>query len=44
MSDSYRFDPSILREYDIRGIVGKTLGKDDARAVSWIAARIHHIA
>jgi phosphomannomutase len=27
-------DPSILREYDIRGIVGKTLGPDDARAIA----------
>jgi phosphomannomutase len=26
-------DPSILREYDIRGIVGKTLGPDDARSI-----------
>lgn len=24
------FDPSILREYDIRGQIGKTLGEDDA--------------
>ncbi|HZH26241.1 MAG TPA: phosphomannomutase/phosphoglucomutase [Azospirillaceae bacterium] len=30
---AYTFHPTILREYDIRGIVGKTLGKDDARAV-----------
>ncbi|MSO76010.1 MAG: phosphomannomutase/phosphoglucomutase [Alphaproteobacteria bacterium] len=29
----YRFDPTILREYDIRGIVGKTLSVDDARAI-----------
>ncbi|HUC62811.1 MAG TPA: phosphomannomutase/phosphoglucomutase, partial [Alphaproteobacteria bacterium] len=27
------FDPTILREYDIRGIVGKTLGPEDARAL-----------
>jgi phosphomannomutase len=26
-------DHTILREYDIRGIVGKTLGPDDARAI-----------
>ncbi len=30
---SYNFDPSILREYDIRGIVGETLTEDDAYAV-----------
>ena len=27
------FDPTILREYDIRGIVGQTLSADDARAI-----------
>ena len=27
---SHRFDPTALREYDIRGIVGKTLGPADA--------------
>jgi len=30
---THRFDPSALREYDIRGIVGKTLSTDDARAI-----------
>lgn len=30
---SHRFDPTSLREYDIRGIVGKTLGMEDARAI-----------
>ncbi|HWK41907.1 MAG TPA: phosphomannomutase/phosphoglucomutase [Croceibacterium sp.] len=30
---SHRFDPTILREYDIRGIIGETLGPDDARAI-----------
>ncbi len=29
----YRFDPVILREYDIRGVVGETLGAADARAL-----------
>ena len=29
----HRFDPSILREYDIRGIVGQTLTEDDAHAL-----------
>lgn len=30
---SHVFDPTTLREYDIRGIVGKTLHKDDAYAI-----------
>ena len=30
---SHRFDPTVLREYDIRGIVGKTVGPEDARAI-----------
>jgi phosphomannomutase len=30
---THRFDPTSLREYDIRGIVGKTLGPDDAYAI-----------
>ena len=29
----HRFDPVILREYDIRGIVGETLAAADARAI-----------
>jgi len=29
----HRFDPTILREYDIRGIVGETLSATDARAI-----------
>ena len=33
MPAPHRFDPTILREYDIRGIVGKTLSTADARAV-----------
>ncbi len=45
MADTgHRFDPSILREYDIRGVVGETLGEDDAHALgrtfaTWLAAR-----
>ena len=27
------FHPTALREYDIRGVIGKTLGPDDARAI-----------
>ena len=30
---THRFDPTILREYDIRGIVGETLHEADARAL-----------
>ncbi len=30
---AHRFDPSILREYDIRGVVGKTLSAADAEAL-----------
>jgi phosphomannomutase len=30
---SHRFDPTILREYDIRGIVGQTLSTADSRAI-----------
>lgn len=33
MGERHRFDPTILREYDIRGIVGETLTDADARAV-----------
>jgi phosphomannomutase len=30
---THTFNPTILREYDIRGIVGDTLGEEDARAL-----------
>ncbi len=30
---SHSFHPTVLREYDIRGIIGETLGADDARAI-----------
>ncbi|MBX9814379.1 MAG: phosphomannomutase [Proteobacteria bacterium SG_bin5] len=30
---THNFHPTSLREYDIRGIVGQTLGEDDARAI-----------
>ncbi|WP_226662663.1 phosphoglucomutase/phosphomannomutase PgmG [Alteriqipengyuania lutimaris] len=30
---SHTFDPTILREYDIRGVIGETLEADDARAI-----------
>lgn len=31
--NGYAFDPGILREYDIRGEIGKTLSEDDAYAL-----------
>ena len=40
MPDSYRFDPTILREYDIRGVIGETLGPADARAIGRAFARM----
>ena len=33
MAFSHRFDPTVLREYDIRGIVGRTLHEADAFAI-----------
>ena len=30
---THQFHPTVLREYDIRGIIGETLGADDARAI-----------
>lgn len=33
MTSGHRFHPTILREYDIRGIVGETLFAADARAI-----------
>ena len=30
---THQFDPTVLREYDIRGIIGETLTADDARAI-----------
>jgi phosphomannomutase len=32
-TDGHRFDPTILREYDIRGTVGRNLGQRDAWAL-----------
>jgi phosphomannomutase len=46
----HRFDPTILREYDIRGIVGETLSSGDARAIgrayafTLLEARGHRVA
>src|SRR6185437_5027631 len=36
----HRFDPTILREYDIRGIVGKTLFPADAQALGRVFAQV----
>ncbi len=33
MAFSHEFDPTVLREYDIRGIVGRTLHPADAFAI-----------
>ena len=33
MGLSHRFDPTVLREYDIRGVVGETLTEVDLHAV-----------
>src|SRR5690606_10116539 len=30
---TYQINSTVLREYDIRGIIGETLGADDARAI-----------
>ena len=30
---THQFDSTILREYDIRGVIGETLSPDDARAI-----------
>jgi len=33
MTKAHRFDPTVLREYDIRGTVGRNIGKADAYAI-----------
>lgn len=33
MSHAHQFDPTILREYDVRGVVGRTLKEPDAEAL-----------
>jgi phosphomannomutase len=40
MSFSHDFDPTMLREYDIRGVVGKTLHKADAFAIGRVFGTI----
>jgi phosphomannomutase len=30
---THQFHPTVLREYDIRGIIGETLGEADAYAI-----------
>jgi phosphomannomutase len=40
LSGGHRFDPTILREYDIRGVVGENLGIADARALGRVFARL----
>ena len=36
MHNFYKFDPSVLREYDIRGIINDTLTANDAHAIGSI--------
>mgnify|MGYP006177170081 CR=1 FL=1 len=36
---THQFHSTVLREYDIRGIIGETLGPDDARAIVAAKAR-----
>lgn len=38
----HKFHPSILREYDIRGIIGETLSTDDAYAIGRAFASFKH--
>ena len=33
MSEAHQFNPTVLREYDIRGVVGKTLDVTDGEAI-----------
>ena len=40
MAFSHHFDPSVLREYDIRGIVGRTLHPADAFAIGRVFGSI----
>jgi phosphomannomutase len=40
MAFSHRFDPTVLREYDIRGIVGRTLHPADAFAIGRVFGSI----
>ncbi len=40
MAEGHKFDPTILREYDIRGIVPDTLGPEDVRAIGRAFATI----
>ena len=39
---THKFDPTILREYDIRGVVGETVGPADAYALGRTFAALAH--
>jgi len=39
---SHQFNPTILREYDIRGIVGQSLNRDDAHALGRAFGSLAH--
>ena len=41
---SHKFDPTILREYDIRGVVGDTLHVSDALAIGLTHVRAQEAA
>jgi len=43
INSPYQFDPSILRAYDIRGVVGKTLNPLDMRMIGRSFATILHM-
>ena len=40
MAEGRTLDPSLLREYDVRGVVGETLGADDCYALGRAFARV----
>ena len=40
MNEKHRFDPGILREYDIRGVVGRQLGPADAYAIGQMEGQL----
>jgi len=44
MPQGHKFDPSILREYDIRGVVGETLFPADLRALGQAFGTVLHRA
>ena len=44
-ASGHRFDPTIFREYDIRGVVGQTLGPQDAYLIARaFASKVSQVA